>query len=368
MPIAGVRRVRTPSVGKFRAPPFAGVQRVHAVSNAVSGGLRHKPTEIEDSPEPEEWPVLAAGREKAEGREREEATHTVREKPGSRTMREASLSRTTGDDLASKLEPASRLSACEHMLVPVQEDAVRAPVQDEPISTSARDAGLAWEQVPPPVIGSRFTDTAVRQCRPPKIGTCGVLGLEVAPDPPSARGFDATPIAPSARTFDAVGRTLDGTKAFGGPVRSFDGPGEKRFLTPSTRYDPARFDAVSPVTSRFDTVRRDIPTPPGPARYDTSPVVSRFGTSPARFEHDPTPVSYVPLPIPRHDLSRTTSGYDPTRIRAPEPHTDTETDKDVDAPGSPLSEDETADEADRMDVEVVHGKVAETSSHPFPFS
>ncbi|QRW13757.1 hypothetical protein RhiLY_12756 [Ceratobasidium sp. AG-Ba] len=378
-----------PPVGKFRAPPFAGVQRVRAVSSAVPGGLRHEPIEIEDSPEPEERPPLAARREKAKGRGREEPPRMVREEPGSRIMREASSSRAVRHDLVPKVEPVSRRPGWEDVLAPAPEDTMRATARDERVSTPVkeRDAGLSREQVPRPAMSSRFTDSTVHPYRPAKIETRGALGLEVAPGPPSARGFDAMPITPSSRTFDAVGRTFDGAKALDGPVRSFDGPRMETFsstltsgmrhdpsqldhpITPTTRYDPTRFDAVSPVTSRYDATRRDAPTPPGLARYDTSPVVSRFNTSPApRFDSDPTRGPYTSRPVARSDASPTVSRYDPTRIRAPEPYTDTETDKDADAPSSPLSEDETADEADRMDVEVVRGKVAETSSHPFPFS
>ncbi|QRW11084.1 hypothetical protein RhiLY_10083 [Ceratobasidium sp. AG-Ba] len=168
------------------------------------------------------------------------------------------------------------------------------------------------------------------------------------------------PATPSARTFDAAWRTPDGVKVFEEPVRSFD-------VTPSTRHAPPG-STLSRVISRFDTVRHNIPTPPGLARHDTSHVVSYFGTSPARFEPGPTPASYVPPPVPRHDLSPTASRYDPAQINAPEPYADTETDKDVDALSSWLIEDDTAGQADRMNVEVMRDKVAEASLHPFPFS
>ncbi|QRV80790.1 hypothetical protein RhiJN_08805 [Ceratobasidium sp. AG-Ba] len=74
---------------------------------------------------------------------------------------------------------------------------------------------------------------------------------------------------------------------------------------------------------------------------------------------------------PNHSTTRSVSNRlspRPNSKHAPEPYADTEADKDADAPSSPLSEDETDEEADRMDVEVVLGKVTETSSHPFPFS
>ncbi|QRV85129.1 hypothetical protein RhiJN_13147 [Ceratobasidium sp. AG-Ba] len=65
-----------------------GFQRLMVEALAVPDASRHKPTEIEDSPEPEEWSVLAARQGKTKGREREDATRMVREEPGSRIMRE----------------------------------------------------------------------------------------------------------------------------------------------------------------------------------------------------------------------------------------------------------------------------------------
>ncbi|QRW13718.1 hypothetical protein RhiLY_12717 [Ceratobasidium sp. AG-Ba] len=67
-----------------------GFQRLMVEALAVPDASRHKPTEIEDSPEPEEWSVLAARQGKTKGREREDATRMVREEPGSRIMREVS--------------------------------------------------------------------------------------------------------------------------------------------------------------------------------------------------------------------------------------------------------------------------------------
>ncbi|QRV85650.1 hypothetical protein RhiJN_13668 [Ceratobasidium sp. AG-Ba] len=181
---------------------------------------------------------------------------------------------------------------------------------------------------------------------------------------------NAPPVMPSSRTFDGLGRscgharreTFPSSLAPGlryDPTR-FDQPP----TTPSTRCDPARFDAASPVIARFDPARPDsCPTTPSLARYDASPVVSRFNTSP--LPPDTTLLPFLmPLPLSPDTIPLRLSHDEPVRIRASDPYTDTETDKDTDAPSSPLSEDETANEAGWTS----RGKVAETSSHPFPFS
>ncbi|QRV97842.1 hypothetical protein RhiJN_25861 [Ceratobasidium sp. AG-Ba] len=280
-------------------------------------------------------------------------------------MREASSLRVVWDDPVPEVQPVSRRSELRRG------------------TSGVRHLSRSDTQV----MGSRSTDPAVHQYRQAKIETRGALGLEVASGPPSTLGFHAMPVTPSLTTSDAVGRTFDGAKAFDGLVCSFDGPRTETSLstltsglrhclsyldhpiTPTTRYDPARFDAVSRVTSRYDATRLNAPTPPDLPQYDTSPVVTRFNTPPApQFDHDPTPTPYLARPVVRHDSSPTVSRYNPTQIRAPEPYANTETNKDADALSSLLSEARPPTRPMRMDVEVVRGKVAETSLHPFPFS
>ncbi|KAG8740682.1 hypothetical protein FRC10_004060 [Ceratobasidium sp. 414] len=206
-----------------------------------------------------------------------------------------------------------------------------APLAPTPIRT-------AREDIPRPIMGTRFTDSTIPPFRAPKIETSrGALGLDVSPQSAKRETFTSAFMryevaAPSAPIPVHGGRIAP--SSIGGPLPS--------------------------------PIGRTAPSPTG--RIVTSPV-GRIATSPVGRT--------ATSPVGRMDRPRA----------VPEPYTDTETDKDADAPSSPLSEDETADEDDErrgvgrgkaraemdVDIEVRPGRsiapilVSETSSHPFPF-
>ncbi|QRV77022.1 hypothetical protein RhiJN_05037 [Ceratobasidium sp. AG-Ba] len=247
------------------------------------------------------------------------------------------------------------------------------PIKDQEVVESTREEARALEEVPRAFIGSSFTDSAVPRFRPPKIETHGASGLDVAPGLASVRLFDVATVTPSSGAFDGQGTSFD--QARREMLSSSLAPGlrydptqfDQPPTTPSTQYDPVRFNPVVPVITRSNAAQPDSgPTTPSLARYDASPVASRLHASPVTSRYDRNPVSNAPPPFRRYDSSPTVPRYDPNRIRASNPYTNTETDKDTDAPSSPLNEGKTADEANRMDVEVVKARFPrELTGFPF---